>query len=263
MSTIICSLNCANGGFCSIFPFGPSLDIATTPVDGSLREVCICPLGFTGLTCSEPTYSLEPCLEDSHVCRHGGLCREVDVASDEKEWKCNCKFADGVNSFAGAMCRQPATEYCNLHGTSFCTNGGTCVNNLVQAQFKSDGECICPPEFTGPHCEFLKVLVDMQDFTHYIAEDDQKMNQGIDMKGTDVEKASSSAPLILGLVVIAAFISAIFWKRRQSTTSRGYSSQSYFYEQPEFPLTPSGYRGDDGGASVEDDEYIFQDVSLT
>ena len=127
----------------------------------------------------------------------------------------------------------------------------------------SDGECICPPEFTGPHCEFLKVLVDMQDFTHYIAEDDQKMNQGIDMKGTDVEKASSSAPLILGLVVIAAFISAIFWKRRQSTTTRGYSSQSYFYEQPEFPLTPSGYRGDDGGASVEDDEYIFQDVSLT
>jgi len=107
------------------------------------------------------------------------------------------------------------------------------------------------------------VLVDKQDFTHYIAEDDQKMNQGIDMKGTDVENASSSAPLILGLVVIAAFISAILWKRRQSAISRGYSSQSYSYEQPAFPLTPSGYRGNDGGASMDDEEYVLQDVSLT
>jgi len=261
MATIICSLNCANGGFCSLYPFGSSLTITATPVDGSLREVCICPLGFTGLTCSEPTDSLESCQqhEDSHVCRHGGLCREVDVASDEKEWKCNCEIADGVNSFAGAMCRQPATEYCNFHGTSFCTNGGTCVNNLVQAQLESEGECICPPEFTGPHCEFLKVLMDKQ----YIAEDDQQWNQGIDMKGTDVENASSSAPLILGLVVVAAFISAVLWKRRQSSISRGYSSQSYSYGQPAFPLSPSGYRGSDGGASMDDEEYVLQDVSLT
>jgi len=97
----------------------------------------------------------------------------------------------------------------------------------------------------------------------YIAEDDQQWNQGIDMKGTDVENTSSSAPLILGLVVVAAFISAVLWKRRQSSISRGYSSQSYSYGQPAFPLSPSGYRGSDGGASMDDEEYVLQDVSLT
>jgi|AntRauTorckE5430_2_1112549.scaffolds.fasta_scaffold21612_1 hypothetical protein len=141
MSTILCNLNCANGGFCSLYPFESSALITTAtpnPVDGSLREICVCPLGFTGMTCSETTDALGSCHhhEDTHVCRHGGLCREVNIGTNQMEWKCDCEIADEVNSFAGAMCRRPATEYCNVQGTSFCTNGGTCVNNLVRASFE-------------------------------------------------------------------------------------------------------------------------------
>jgi hypothetical protein len=137
MSTISCDLNCANGGYCSLYPFESSL-VTSIPVDGSLRQLCVCPLGYTGLTCSEPTQELEHCHQhdEMRVCRHGGLCREiVGTLSHESDWVCDCVIADSVNSFAGAMCRQPATEYCNTSGSSFCTNGGTCVSNLFHVDF--------------------------------------------------------------------------------------------------------------------------------
>jgi len=234
-------------------------------VDGSLREVCICPLGFTGITCSEPTDALDSCHqhEDTHICRHGGLCREVVIGANEIEWKCDCEIADEVNSFAGAMCRRPATEYCNVHGTSFCTNGGTCVNNLVHAKFEATGDCICPPEFTGPHCEFLKVLVDNQDVTHTVSEDDQILSKGIDTKGTENNQERSPTPLTLSLVGIAAILSIVWWKRRQAAISRRESSESYSYEQSIFPLSPTGYHGNDGDNSFNEEEYVLQDVTLT
>jgi hypothetical protein len=137
MSTISCDLNCENGGYCSLYPFESSL-VTSIPVDGSLHQLCVCPLGYTGLTCSEPTQELESCHEQdgTSVCRHGGLCREIGTSSNQSsEWVCDCGIADQVNAFAGAMCRQPATEYCNMSGSSFCTNGGTCVSNLVYIEF--------------------------------------------------------------------------------------------------------------------------------
>jgi len=44
---------------------------------------------------------------------------------------CDCIVADDVSKFAGAMCRSPATEYCNVGDISFCTNGGSCRVNIV------------------------------------------------------------------------------------------------------------------------------------
>lgn len=44
---------------------------------------------------------------------------------------CDCMVADGVNEFAGKMCRHPATEYCNAGDVSFCTNGGSCRVNVI------------------------------------------------------------------------------------------------------------------------------------
>ena len=118
--------------------------MTTSPVDGSLREICVCPMGFAGLTCSEPTEALERCHHhgDTHVCRNGGLCRPTldndaeKEHGEEAEWRCDCAIADKVNNFAGAMCRRPATEYCSGDGSKFCTNGGSCVSNLVQPEFK-------------------------------------------------------------------------------------------------------------------------------
>lgn len=148
MKTVQCNLNCNNGGYCSLYPFEPTATTAATPVDGSLRQICVCPLGWTGITCLEPTDELEICHhhDGTHVCRNGGLCRPVvqnnldsaaaSASSEEggaNGWRCDCEIAEQVNAFAGAMCRRPATEYCSAGGSSFCTNGGSCVNNLVQS----------------------------------------------------------------------------------------------------------------------------------
>jgi len=64
------------------------------------------------------------------ACEDGGTCTRINRREEEEAWVCDCVVADGVNAFAGAMCRHPATEYCGS-GVSFCTNGGTCRVNIV------------------------------------------------------------------------------------------------------------------------------------
>lgn len=136
-STTTCNLICNNGGYCSLYPFEAKVT-TTMPVDGSLRHICVCPYGYTGLTCLERTEDLDRCHhhDDTHVCRNGGVCKQVfhdnsNSNGRNQQWRCDCVIAYEVNSFAGAMCKRPATEYCNEED-SFCTNGGTCISNLVQ-----------------------------------------------------------------------------------------------------------------------------------
>jgi hypothetical protein len=137
-----CDLNCKNGGYCSSRAHDGTT-APTTKVSGaheiknSSDQFCICPHGWTGLSCLEPIETIDPCHNsgDSYVCRSGGLCHSDKSFSNlndgEQEWKCDCKLADAVNAFAGAMCREPAIEFCNSDSFSFCTNGGTCVSNLI------------------------------------------------------------------------------------------------------------------------------------
>lgn len=139
-----CSLNCANNGYCVVDPITSS---SHNLLDGKLREVCICPKGFTGLTCQQRIGFMDKCESygGQRLCLNGGQCRKVlnenniqfspsfldRGNSNVDEWVCDCVEADGVSAFAGDMCRKPHTEYCNSQGTAFCTNGGTCVNHLL------------------------------------------------------------------------------------------------------------------------------------
>ena len=138
-----CSLNCANNGYCVVNPITPP---SHNLLDGKLREVCICPKGFTGLSCQQRIGTMDKCqiYGDQQICLNGGLCRlvlsEGNLSSqllsgyglhEKNEWVCDCLEADGVSAFAGSMCRKPHTEFCNSEGNVFCTNGGTCVNYLI------------------------------------------------------------------------------------------------------------------------------------
>lgn len=266
MSTISCDLACENGGYCSLYPFESSL-VTLIPADGSLHQLCVCPLGYTGLTCSEPTEEFESCHEQdgTNVCRHGGLCREqVGISSkNQSKWVCDCAIADQVNAFAGAMCRQPATEYCNLSGSSFCTNGGTCVSNLVHAQFLVSGECICPPEFAGPHCEFLKVLVEKQHQPHSILESEGVKPQEEQAGRPD---GNNHIPLALGLVSITTLVVSVWWKKKSKSNRAQFnvtSNRHLNQPSPAFPLSPLGYSDDHFHDGESDDEFSFQDVALT
>lgn len=170
-----CNLQCDNGGVCSLQPLNahPSnsvhakeqqhskSQIEQAPTDGHLAEFCLCPPSYTGLTCSEPTNSMNECYhyQGNHRCKGGGFCRPLYTSTYDLEvmkeqiWKCDCLVADNVSNFAGAMCRDPSTEYCDQEGNSFCTNGGTCENNLVEYdvvnQMYHNHRCVSIKEFTN------------------------------------------------------------------------------------------------------------------
>lgn len=88
---------------------------------------------------------------DQHVCRNGAMC----IKDPEKEgrYKCDCDAAADPDSvYAGLSCEHIATEYCNWEGRisqkSFCTNGGTCIQNVEAIEGKHLG-CICTDKYTG------------------------------------------------------------------------------------------------------------------
>lgn len=85
----------------------------------------------------------------------------------EGGWECDCDQAFKRSAYAGAECEHPATEYCGEEGDadgdveslvensrhSFCTNGGGC--RMSVGTDEDHQGCDCPPDFEGPHCEYL------------------------------------------------------------------------------------------------------------
>jgi hypothetical protein len=97
--------------------------------------------------------SFEVC-NDGHRCLHGSVCVESD--KDEGAFDCDCTQTDLVDSFEGLSCEHQATVYCNddnaVSRTSFCTNGGTCRENVTPESAHID--CICLGNYKGSHCQF-------------------------------------------------------------------------------------------------------------
>mmetsp|Transcript_30251 Transcript_30251/g.63784 ORF Transcript_30251/g.63784 Transcript_30251/m.63784 type:complete len:341 (-) Transcript_30251:3416-4438(-) len=158
MSSVIppvheCQLTCQNGGYCTYIS-NKEATLVEIFASGGMIEKCVCPPGYTGIVC-------EIIAEECHnlKCRNGTPCFMI-----EGEPFCDCSEADAVSKFAGHMCREPATSYCGqggLKNRGFCTNGGLCKSNLsvhsglVENEFSTHSGCHCPPEFEGPHCEYL------------------------------------------------------------------------------------------------------------
>ena len=130
---------------------------------------------------------------------------------------CDCALADSVSGFSGRMCRKPVTEYCtgkfDIHDQSdlsFCTNGGRCRGDVLGATFlledlesnnndndnnssnttngstamtnnnsdNSNSGCLCPSDFYGPHCEFLRTSADDEIMIVNVAHDNEKKRLG-------------------------------------------------------------------------------------
>jgi hypothetical protein len=125
-----CNLVCANGGKCrngakdtSFWDkFGDALSHYSVSHDKNF-EHCVCPEGFTGLTCE---IKMVVCPQGNHVCLHGSKCTQ---GGNGKNASCDCEA--GSSSFemlAGKFCEYKSTTLCNSGSHfSFCVNDGECV----------------------------------------------------------------------------------------------------------------------------------------
>jgi hypothetical protein len=168
-----CTLACMNGGRCHK---GAKRDI-TQHHDGEGEatsgeslfsesfEHCVCPTGFTGLNCE---HKYKECGRGEHYCLHGSSCIHDKTTDD---WSCDCPSASTSEGemFAGKYCQHHSTSICTSEdagGTSlmydptnslaFCVNDGKCT--LVLENGESHQGCICPPGYSGFHCELLETF---------------------------------------------------------------------------------------------------------
>jgi EGF-like domain len=135
---VSCDLECSNGGYCTLLD-GTEAELAHKAQSGMLIEVCVCPPGYTGVTCENV---VEECTLPERTCHNKVPCRKITSSSSSSftgEWSCDCSLAESISNFAGRMCRDPITEYCTgkfTHNSalSFCTNGGRCLGDFIAAK---------------------------------------------------------------------------------------------------------------------------------
>jgi len=174
------SFVCENGGQClDLFQQRTNSSLLSKiQVSGDLLLQCICPPGYGGITCS---YNHGQICDGSKKkqCKNNSPCIANKLVPNVTE--CPCDAAYTLSNFAGDMCEQPATEYCQLawsHESQeqhFCTNGGRCIGTDTSPTddtgISEEGYtwgmvmgdtpigCQCPPEFEGEHCEILIGMV--------------------------------------------------------------------------------------------------------
>ena len=116
-------------------------------------------------------------------------------------------------------------------------------------------QCVCPPEFTGPHCEFLKVLVDNEKLPHAeksIADNESKTSEG---------NHGGTIGLVLGMGAFAlGIIGLLVQRQRRRNRNQHLSMNDLYYMKPRFPVEN---QADITMDMDEDAEFILQDVTLT
>jgi len=145
----VCDIKCENDGICNTgikdySNYDVTLANFLKHGDEETSSYCVCPDGWTGLTCQ---YRVEEC--GSSVCLNGASCK-----SGMGGYYCDCSDVDLTNSdgnvipYAGTSCERVYTTMCGFDNTGyFCTNGGSCPAELHLP-------CECPEDFHGPKCEF-------------------------------------------------------------------------------------------------------------
>lgn len=185
-----CNLNCKRGTCHRVAGDADTLSYAVQ--SGKLIQECVCEPGYGGLGCD---IAVPECSSSDRGCNSRTL---------------HCSTADSISRFASQMCRKTYTEYCTERydpnaPLPFCTNGGKCKSGLIGAKIaprnttvNHDYEnlgCACPPEFYGPHCEFLR---------HASADTyDESINPTEEQKGF---RKPTLKELMIGLSVLVTFV---------------------------------------------------------
>ena len=91
---------------------------------------CFCPPGFNGSLCEKV---LDYC--SGVQCLNNGTCY-----SNDQSYVCVC-----TREYTGARCEQKRSQSSDACDSISCYNGGFCL----------DGQCQCPPGFSGTQCKTL------------------------------------------------------------------------------------------------------------
>jgi len=132
-----CDLDCKNGGACkigikdftSMQEYGLNIE-AYLGGQEQYGEHCVCPAGFSGVTCEVE----DVVLCGKGICFNGAECVQtvsLDGSTVYNEF-CRCNNdGDTGTSYAGKFCEHQSTAFCDApYGHSpdeyFCVNGGQC-----------------------------------------------------------------------------------------------------------------------------------------
>jgi hypothetical protein len=160
--TTACELQCLNGGLCRWISTDVT-EVQSKMMRGESVQECLCQPGYGGTGCEV----------------HVGMCPDLHNADE-----CACTLASQISSLASEIyCTSTAqgVAYCypsddqatqqqatnagtSLQDVDFCVNGGMCTSSVFGSTDPSppnvfapeEDECLCPVDFAGPHCEFLK-----------------------------------------------------------------------------------------------------------
>ena len=155
---------------------------------------------------------------------------------EQEQWTCECSAADERSEFAGRMCRNPITQYCqrgpydpHLPTIHFCTNGGRCESDFsptskslfsTSTQPPSNNKddvtgstkCRCPKDFYGPHCEFFLTS----------EQDDGELSSSIQSVPPSIITTKKKTPgekflLAVFTLTVVALAAAVILKRRNNS----------------------------------------------
>ena len=196
-----CILECAHSSTCHR---SSSSDNKRLAQSGRLVDSCQCPTNYGGVACDIPlhTCSSNKDCGQGPPCQ-GGLCT-------------NACAAVGMwlrSEFAQYACRKAVTEYCSSSGGGeYCTNGGKCTEGYQGAaaiNVDKSKVCACPLEFTGTHCERVKLPASISLPAPYYA------------KGSNNNTMMIVFGSFLGAVVLILFVFIVVLRRRPKRRNSG------------------------------------------
>jgi hypothetical protein len=186
---------------------------ADTCIEGScIDDDCQCFPGFIGDDCSIP---FTICEDGDRTCFNGSECErnnERDPVTLKYKYHCDCSKAFGISSFAGQQCEYSATVMCekgvDVSDTTFCTNGGACVEQVSSGDAHQG--CDCTNQFEGLHCQYLAGNAPPEELAAVQALQESRSSRSSDLSGVALFFI-----IVIPLIVVGMFIFFV-WKRRQT-----------------------------------------------
>ncbi|KAI2494015.1 hypothetical protein MHU86_20501 [Fragilaria crotonensis] len=211
-----CSLQCRNGGACTIGApqFGYAAEMNENDPDAYAYRpptysnmFCQCPVGYAGLQCE---ISLVLCDTDQKLCSNGATCEKAqdDRGGVFRHCECDATTSDLSAAYALHFCRKAAMVFCSTDAQvrqSYCANGGSC-RQMVAANQGHKG-CDCSSGWEGPHCQF---------FISNAIPMDSATSQSVEQQ-SDPSSTSSVLTVVAATCafLVAVLVGVVMWRSRQ------------------------------------------------